>query len=230
MRRFCVIFAIIFIIYLTVGCINNVKKPVELLSFCASEIVICPRSYEFIDNNEGVFFFSYDDYTSAQGSLHWEILNVKTGQRYVFLSKSGFSFLNIGTTRAEYCFAVPSGKYRLTKLYIDEFDGGISGDKESILFYEFDIKPLRATYLGHVVVNDIDKPVLGDIQTENWLKGVRSMLTGASILQRLVIEVTDLYETDIKWFQKHYKQVGNVHIDKGILRLAAGQERVPHLE
>jgi hypothetical protein len=218
MRGYCLAIVIVFICSLTGGCASSEKKRAEFSGSSARGLAFCPKDYGFSDINEGVFFFSFVDNTLTPAEVHWEILNVDTGERFVFVSQ-GLVRIEGLTNKAKCSFAVPAGRYRLTKLFLTKFARGlVTGEKEYFQFCEFDIEPQKVAYLGHIVINDPNNPKGRDISMENWLKGARGMVTGSNIPEKLGLEVTDEYDNDIKWFQSRHEKLKNADFVTCLLR------------
>ena len=219
MRGYCLAIVIVFMCSFVGGCASSEKKRAEFSGSSASGLSRCPKNYEFSDSNEGIFFFSFVDNTTAQAEVHWEILNIDKGERFVFVSQG---LLRTGglTHKAKCSFAVPAGKYRLTKLFLTKFVSLVTGEKEYLQFCEFDIEPQKVAYLGHIEINDPNNPTFKDARSsvKKWWKAARGMFTGSVIPEKLELEVTDEYDNDIKWFQGRYEKLKNADFVTCLLR------------
>lgn len=203
---------------LSAGCAGYQKKRAEFSGSSAVGITPCTEGYNFSQSRDGGFFLSFVDYTIAQGAFHWEILNVDTSERFVFLTEGGLSFPSGKPKTGRYCFTVPSGNYRLAKLFLDETKGIVVGEKEYLVLYQFDVSPSKVTYLGHVEIDDPNNPKLGELSFKSWFKSAGAMFTGKNIPKNLRLEATDQYDLDSKWFHERYKVLEESDIAKCILK------------
>lgn len=221
MRR-AIFFPIIFIsIFLIGSCASLEKKRAEFAESSAAGLASCPKKFNFSDSKEGVFFFSFVNNTPVNGEFHWEILNIDTGQRLVFVPQNLVRFSTSGVNltyghKIECCFAVPSGKYRVTKIFLTGIEGVITGEKEYFLPAEFEIESLKVTYLGRIRVIDPDNPNPGEDfsiipLTKGYWKAIGSMFK-PPIPKKLQLEVTDECDTDMKWFQNRYNKLKHTDI------------------
>lgn len=217
-RSYVTLFAIS--VVFTAGCAAMEKKRAGLEGSSAEAIASCTEDQDFSKSPKGSLLFSFVDHTIAQGAYHWEILNVDTGRKFVFLTEGGIPHLNGKPRTYRYCFSVPPGTYRLTKIVLNEIKGIVSGEKEYRLKYQFSVGPSRVVYLGHIEVTDPDHPKLGDSSIKNWFRSAGAMFTGSHLPRTLHIEVTDRHDSDVGWFREHYKTLPMSNITTHILEPA----------
>jgi hypothetical protein len=210
-----------------VNCAGIQKKRAEFSGSTAEGIISCPKEYSFSDKNEGIFFFSFVDFTVCQCDFHWEILNLDTGQRFVFLTTGGRSFPSASLRTKRYLFAVTAGRYRLSRLFLDDVMGIVQGEKEYFHPYEFEITHAKIVYLGHIEIHDPNIPITKEWSFKNYFSFAGSSFTGKNIPEELKWKISDQIKQDAKWLRKRYKSFQDRNILKNILKETSNSTKWP---
>jgi hypothetical protein len=136
----------------------------------------------------------------------------KDREKYSF--KVGEKYNEVGNSYNEYLisFQLPAGTYKLRELFAQSGKFPVIGSFAVPVYSSFSIAHNKIIYLGHLEANIKERTDNKELRAGSVIPLIDQAVTGASG-GTFVVTITDLFEDDIKLFQKEYPYFKQYQVD-----------------
>ena len=143
-------------------------------------------------------------FVRSNGEKDREKYSCKVGEKYNEVENSFNEYL--------ISFQLPAGTYKLRVLFATSGIFPVTGMFFVPVYSSFSIAPNKIIYLGHIEANVKERTNDKELRAGPVVPLIDQAVTGASG-GTFVVTITDLFEDDIKLFQKEYPYLKQYQVD-----------------